>query len=171
AEHRAIARQAVRESLVLLKNKNQLLPIKAGSKILIAGDGADNIGKQAGGWSISWQGTGNVNTDFPGATSIYKGIVDAANVNGSKVTLSVNGDYQQKPDVAVVVFGEKHPLTGSIVCAKVSADDSKPKAEIIKLVKTHCRIKLAPFKVPVKITVETEGFENARFKKERMKWI
>ncbi len=106
AEHRAIARQAVRESLVLLKNNNQLLPIKAGSKILIAGDGADNIGKQAGGWSISWQGTGNVNSDFPGATSIYKGIADAAKANGSKVTLNVNGEYQQKPDVAVVVFGE-----------------------------------------------------------------
>jgi beta-glucosidase len=106
AEHRAIARQAVRESLVLLKNKNQLLPIKAGSKILVAGDGADNIGKQAGGWSISWQGTGNVNSDFPGATSIYKGILDAAKANGSKVTLSENGDYKQKPDVAVVVFGE-----------------------------------------------------------------
>lgn len=106
AEHRAIARQAVRESLVLLKNKNQLLPIKAGSKILVAGDGADNIGKQAGGWSISWQGTGNVNSDFPGATSIYKGIADAAKANDSKVNLSVNGDYQQKPDVAVVVFGE-----------------------------------------------------------------
>jgi beta-glucosidase len=106
AEHRAIARQAVRESLVLLKNNNQLLPIKAGSKILVAGDGADNIGKQAGGWSISWQGTGNVNSDFPGATSIYKGIADAAKANGSKVTLSESGDYQQKPDVAVVVFGE-----------------------------------------------------------------
>lgn len=106
AEHRAIARQAVRESLVLLKNNNQLLPIKAGSKILVAGDGADNIGKQAGGWSISWQGTGNVNSDFPGATSIYKGIADAAKANGSKVTLSESGDYHQKPDVAVVVFGE-----------------------------------------------------------------
>lgn len=106
ADHRAIARQAVRESLVLLKNKNQLLPIKAGSKILLAGDGADNIGKQSGGWSISWQGTGNVNSDFPGATSIYKGIADAVKANGSKVTLSVDGSYQQKPDVAVVVFGE-----------------------------------------------------------------
>ncbi|RZA05157.1 MAG: glycoside hydrolase family 3 protein, partial [Moraxellaceae bacterium] len=57
AEHREIARQAVRESLILLKNKNQILPVKAGSKILVAGDGADNIGKQSGGWSISWQGT------------------------------------------------------------------------------------------------------------------
>ena len=106
AAHREIARQAVRESLVLLKNKNQLLPIKAGSKILLAGDGADDIGKQAGGWSISWQGTGNVNDDFPGATSIYQGLAAAAKANGSQVTLSVNGEYQERPDVAVVVFGE-----------------------------------------------------------------
>ncbi len=105
-EHRLIARQAVRESLILLKNKNHLLPLKAKSRILVAGDGADNIGKQAGGWSISWQGTGNVNSDFPGATSIYKGIKDAAKANGSKVRLSVDGTYKQKPDVAVVVFGE-----------------------------------------------------------------
>ena len=105
-DHRAVARQAVRESLVLLKNNKQLLPIKAGSRILVAGDGADNIGKQAGGWSISWQGTGNVNSDFPGATSIYNGIADAAKLNGSKVTLSVDGSYTKKPDVAVVVFGE-----------------------------------------------------------------
>ncbi len=106
AAHREIARQAVRESLVLLKNKKQLLPIKAGSKILLAGDGADDIGKQAGGWSISWQGTGNVNSDFPGATSIYQGMAAAAKANGSRVTLSVNGDYQERPDVAVLVFGE-----------------------------------------------------------------
>ncbi|ALT76884.1 glycoside hydrolase family 3 protein [Paucibacter sp. KCTC 42545] len=106
AAHREIARQAVRESLVLLKNKHQLLPIKAGSKILLAGDGADDIGKQAGGWSISWQGTGNVNSDFPGATSIYQGMAAAAKANGSRVTVSVNGDYQDRPDVAVVVFGE-----------------------------------------------------------------
>lgn len=70
----------------------------------------------------------------------------------------------------VVVYGEKNPLTGSIVCAKVSADGKLLKADIIKLVKTHCRTKLASFKVPIKITVEASGFENARFKKERMKW-
>ncbi len=105
-EHRLVARAAVRESLVLLKNKNHLLPLKAKTHILVAGDGADDIGKQSGGWSISWQGTGNINSDFPGATSIYTGIKDAAKVNGSTVTLSVEGSYKQKPDVAVVVFGE-----------------------------------------------------------------
>ncbi|HTF98552.1 MAG TPA: glycoside hydrolase family 3 N-terminal domain-containing protein [Cellvibrio sp.] len=106
AEHRAIARQAVRESIVLLKNNSQTLPVKANSKILIAGDGADNIGKQSGGWSITWQGTGNTNADFPGGTSIYKGIADAANAAGGSVELSVEGSYKNKPDVAFVVFGE-----------------------------------------------------------------
>lgn len=106
APHRAVARQAVRESIVLLKNNAQTLPVKANSKILVAGDGADNIGKQSGGWSITWQGTGNTNTDFPGGTSIYQGIADAANAAGGAAELSVDGNYKTKPDVAFVVFGE-----------------------------------------------------------------
>jgi len=73
-EHRKVARQAVRESLVLLKNKGNLLPLKPSQNVLVTGDGADNIGKQSGGWSITWQGTGNTNTDFPGGSSIYSGL-------------------------------------------------------------------------------------------------
>ncbi len=105
-EHRAVARQAVRESLVMLKNKNGLLPLSRNLHVLMAGDGADNIGKQSGGWSVSWQGTGNTNADFPGATSIYGGINDIVSAAGGKVTLSEDGSYQEKPDVAIVVFGE-----------------------------------------------------------------
>ena len=105
-EHRAVARQAVRESVVLLKNNAQTLPVKANSKILVAGDGADNIGKQSGGWSITWQGTGNTNADFPGGSSIYQGIADAAKAAGGSTELSVDGSYTTKPDVAFVVFGE-----------------------------------------------------------------
>ncbi|TNE66578.1 MAG: glycoside hydrolase family 3 protein [Alphaproteobacteria bacterium] len=105
-ENRAIARQAVRESLVLLKNAGHVLPIAPKSTILVAGDAADNIGKQSGGWTISWQGDGNVNSDFPGATSIYAGIRDAAAEAGGTAILSVDGSYDKKPDVAVVVFGE-----------------------------------------------------------------
>lgn len=105
--HREVAQQAVRESLVLLKNKQQLLPLSPNQHILIAGDAADNIGKQSGGWTITWQGTGNQNADFPGASSIYSGIKTAVESAGGHTTLSPTGDYQQKPDVAIVVFGEE----------------------------------------------------------------
>jgi len=104
--HRDVARQAVRESLVLLKNNNQLLPLSANQHILVAGDAADNIGKQSGGWTVSWQGTGNTNGDFPGGTSIYQGIADKVKIAGGTIELSEEGVFKQEPDVAIVVFGE-----------------------------------------------------------------
>ena len=105
-EHRAVARQAVRESLVLMKNAGQLLPLSPKANVLVAGDGADNIAKQSGGWTITWQGTGLTNADFPHAQSIWSGINGAVSAAGGKATLSVDGTYSAKPDVAVVVFGE-----------------------------------------------------------------
>lgn len=105
-EHRIVARQAVRESIVLLKNKNNLLPLSAKASILVAGDGADNISKQTGGWSVNWQGTGNTMADFPGATTLWMGIQDAVANAGGTVTLSVDGSYSERPDVAIVIFGE-----------------------------------------------------------------
>lgn len=105
-EHRAVARQAVRESLVLLKNANGVLPIKPKSRVLVAGDGADNIPKQNGGWTLTWQGTGVTNKHFPNAESIYAGIAKAVKEAGGTATLSVSGAYTQKPDVAIVVYGE-----------------------------------------------------------------
>lgn len=105
-EKMAVARQAVRESLVLLKNENSVLPIKAGANILVTGDGADDIGKQSGGWTLSWQGTGNKNSDFPNGVSVYGGLKAAIEKSGGKAVMSANGSYNKKPDVAVVVFGE-----------------------------------------------------------------
>lgn len=105
-DHRAIAREAVRKSLVLLKNEGGVLPIKPGARILVAGDAADDIGRQAGGWTLTWQGTGVTNDNFPGATSIWKGISDAAQATGGSAQLSQDGSFTQRPDAAIVVFGE-----------------------------------------------------------------
>ncbi|MCY1646821.1 exo 1,3/1,4-beta-D-glucan glucohydrolase [Caulobacter sp. SL161] len=104
-EHRAIAREAVRKSLVLLKNDG-VLPVKASANVLVAGSGADDIGKQSGGWTLSWQGTGNTNADFPNAESIWTGVKSAVEAGGGRATLSVDGKFDKKPDVAIVVFGE-----------------------------------------------------------------
>ncbi len=106
AAHRAVARRAVRESLVLLKNNHGLLPLDPRQRILVAGDGADNISKQNGGWTLTWQGTGLTNANFPGATSIWAGIDAQVRAAGGTAVLSVDGSYQQKPDAAIVVFGE-----------------------------------------------------------------
>ena len=72
--HRDLARQAVRESLVLLKNNNKTLPLNPSKKILVIGKGAKDISKISGGWSFTWQGTGTTNKNFPGATTIYQGL-------------------------------------------------------------------------------------------------
>ena len=113
AKHRAVARDAVRKSLVMLKNRQQILPLKPAQHVLVTGDGADNIGKQNGGWTITWQGTENLNSDFPGATSIYAGIDQAMSKIGGTTELSADGSFVKKPDVAVVVFGENPYAEGS----------------------------------------------------------
>jgi beta-glucosidase len=110
-EHKDVARQAVRESLVLLKNNvteagERVLPLSPNQKILIAGDGADNIGKQSGGWTLNWQGTGNSNSDFPGGSSMFDGLKRHTEAAGGEAMLSEDGSYDEKPDVAIVVFGE-----------------------------------------------------------------
>ena len=105
--HRDIARRAVRESLVLLKNERQTLPLRAGSRILVTGDGANDFMRQSGGWTLTWQGTGLTPADFPGATSIWTGLARAAEARGGTAQLSPDGGYDAVPDAAIVVFGEK----------------------------------------------------------------
>lgn len=106
-EHRKVARDAVRKSLVLLKNQDNILPLNPSSKILVAGDAAHNIGKQSGGWTLSWQGTGNENHHFPNGTSIYQGFEQAVRSAGGQIEFSEEGKFSEKPDVAIVVFGEE----------------------------------------------------------------
>jgi beta-glucosidase len=108
AEHRAVARQAVRESLVLLKNHDGTLPLSPVQRVMVAGSGAHDIGKQTGGWTLTWQGTGNQNSDFQGATSIWEGIRQAVESAGGTAELIPEGAFDPgaPPDVAIVVFGE-----------------------------------------------------------------
>jgi beta-glucosidase len=96
----------VRKSLVLLKNDKGTLPLNPGAKILVAGDAADSIGAQTGGWTIDWQGDHNGNADFPGATTIFAGIDAAVRAGGGNAVLNKDGRYTDKPDAAIVVFGE-----------------------------------------------------------------
>ncbi|WP_380784876.1 glycoside hydrolase family 3 N-terminal domain-containing protein [Sphingomonas sp. R86521] len=105
AAHRAIAREAVAKSVVLLKDRG-VLPISWGARVLVAGDGADSVAKQSGGWTLTWQGTGTRPEHFPNAQSIFAGIREAARAGGGDAQLSPSGAFTTKPDVAVVVFGE-----------------------------------------------------------------
>lgn len=105
-EHRALSREAVRKSLVMLKNQN-VLPLKPGGRLLVAGEGADDIARQSGGWTLTWQGTGIDNSHFPGATSVFGGLEEAVSAAGGTAVLSSDGSYSERPDAAVVVFGEK----------------------------------------------------------------
>ncbi|XXT20962.1 exo 1,3/1,4-beta-D-glucan glucohydrolase [Sorangium sp. So ce429] len=108
-EHRAVAREAVRKSLVLLKNKGGVLPLSKSMNVLVAGKTADNIQNQSGGWTLTWQGTGNTNADFPNAQSIYAGIdetITGAGMDGT-ATLSPDGTAAADTfDAAIVVIGE-----------------------------------------------------------------
>lgn len=104
-EHRAVARQAVRESLVLLKNQRGALPLaKTARRIHVGGKSADDIGNQCGGWTITWQGArGNVT---PGGTTILQAIKKSVSKD-TQVTFAVDGKGAEGADVGVVVIGEK----------------------------------------------------------------
>ncbi len=106
-DHLAIAREAVAKSLVLLKNEGSVLPIKPGAKVLVAGAGADNMAMQAGGWTITWQGTDTTAADFPRGQTIGRAIVDAVTAAGGSARIDAAGDTQDRPDVAIIVFGEQ----------------------------------------------------------------
>jgi beta-glucosidase len=102
--HREVARRAVRQSLVLLKNDKKTLPLsKTSKRIVVAGKNADDIGNQCGGWTIDWQGkSGPI---VPGGTTILAALKAAA--RGGEVTFSRDGSGSAGADVAVVVVGEK----------------------------------------------------------------
>ncbi|HVX66885.1 MAG TPA: glycoside hydrolase family 3 N-terminal domain-containing protein [Bryobacteraceae bacterium] len=102
-DHREVARDAVRQSLVLLKNERKTLPLaKTTRRIHVAGKNADNIGNQCGGWTVAWQGQSG---PIPyGGVTVLNAIRRAA--TGAQVTFSADGTGAQGAEVGVVVIGE-----------------------------------------------------------------
>jgi beta-glucosidase len=104
AEHRALAREAVRKSLVLLKNDRAALPLaKNPGAIIVAGQAADDIGIQCGGWTIEWQGKPGAIT--PG-TTILAGI-RAAVAPATRVEFSADAQFDGQAEVGIAVVGEQ----------------------------------------------------------------
>jgi beta-glucosidase len=105
-EHREVAREAVRKSLVLLKNSHESLPLsKNAAHIIVAGSAANNIGKQSGGWTVEWQG---IDGNWIPGTTILDGIKNAVARN-TRIDYSEPGEFsgeQKLADVGVAVVGE-----------------------------------------------------------------
>jgi beta-glucosidase len=102
-EHRAVARECVRQSLVLLKNEKHVLPLsKSAPRIHVAGKNADNLGNQCGGWTITWQGRSG---DVTQGTTILSAMRRAGG-KGARITYSADGRGAAGATVGVVVIGE-----------------------------------------------------------------
>ncbi|WED29085.1 glycoside hydrolase family 3 C-terminal domain-containing protein [Vibrio sp. DW001] len=104
-EHREVAREAVRKSLVLLKNNNAILPLNRNQKVLLTGSAADDLQKQSGGWNLTWQGDENTLADFPGATTVKMALEGELGPDRVMFDPELTSNYT-KGDVAIVVFGE-----------------------------------------------------------------
>jgi len=103
---RALAREAVRRSLVLLKNDG-VLPIRASARVLVTGPGADNLPMQCGGWSLTWQTSDTGNADFPAAESVTAAMKRAVESGGGRLVDGADLTGPDRPDVAVLVYGEQ----------------------------------------------------------------
>ena len=124
AKHREVAREAVRRSLVLLKNEKHTLPLaRKGGRIHVTGRGADDLGMQCGGWTIDWQGKRGEVTS--GGTTILKAIQKAVGAD-AKITHDMDGSGTAGADVAVVVVGEKPyaEMEGDTASPKLADEDA-----------------------------------------------
>jgi beta-glucosidase len=116
---REVARRAVRESLVLLKNNDGVLPLSRARKILVVGKGADSMSNQTGGWSLTWQGTDNANSDFPAGDTILAGIREA--VGDAQVVYS-----EKAKDIDPGQFDAVIAVLGETPYAETNGDITAP---------------------------------------------
>jgi beta-glucosidase len=98
---------------------------------LVIGANANNIARQSGGWSLTWQGTDNNNDDFPGATSIFEGVNEAVSSAGGSATLSEDGSFSERPDVAIVVWGERPYAEGYGDRQHLNFDPQDPQSLVV----------------------------------------
>lgn len=106
-EHRALAREAVRKSQVLIKNNDNTLPVSAGSRVHIIGAGASDIGKFSGGWTLDWQGGTYPNSEFPNGETFVEAARREVEAAGGTLTYDVTGDkVPANVDVVLAVYGE-----------------------------------------------------------------
>ncbi|MDO9283929.1 MAG: glycoside hydrolase family 3 N-terminal domain-containing protein, partial [Aquabacterium sp.] len=106
---RALARRAVRQSLVLLKNNAGVLPLarpQAGQRLLVVGKSADSLQNQTGGWTLTWQGTGNANRDFPNGDSVLAGLRQALGEHRVAFSETAEGVDLADVDAVIAVLGE-----------------------------------------------------------------
>lgn len=105
-EHLSLAREAVRKSVVLLKNRDGLVPLRPGLRVLVAGGGADNLSQHCGGWTLSWQGQDLDRANFSASETVFEGVARVVAEGGGSVEHTPDGGWTQRPDAAIVVFGE-----------------------------------------------------------------
>ncbi|GIU67795.1 glycoside hydrolase family 3 protein [Candidatus Phycosocius spiralis] len=105
--HRQIARKAVRASAVLLKNAHQFLPLSRDQRILVCGRGANRLDLACGGWTLSWQGGGDLAASFPKSQTFLAGVRAHMGADNAKLDFAENGQWVEKPDVAIIVLAEE----------------------------------------------------------------
>jgi len=104
---REIAREAVRKSLVLLKNENRALPLSRGGRVLVVGTGADSMAAQTGGWSLTWQGKENSNADFPNGDTILGAVRKTVGAGRVDYSRDGKGVSPSRYRAVIVVAAEK----------------------------------------------------------------
>ncbi|MFH0891562.1 MAG: glycoside hydrolase family 3 protein [Candidatus Falkowbacteria bacterium] len=132
-EHRNVARRAVRESLVLLKNES-VLPITKEKSVILAGRGGDDVGLQSGGWTIEWQGREG---KIPGGTSILEGLKRELPDNDIIYEAEGNFTIPGKADIGIAVISEKPYAEGAGDTENLDLSESD--RNMIESVKKHSK--------------------------------